>query len=41
MRGSTLWSEFYDPDANNMTAAWWNLPDGLEGRYKIELEILV
>lgn len=31
MRGSTLWSEFHDPDTN-MTAAWWNLPDGLEGK---------
>lgn len=41
MRGSTLWSEFYDPDANSMTAAWWNLPDGLEGRYNSELGISV
>ncbi|KAF5024235.1 hypothetical protein F66182_3692 [Fusarium sp. NRRL 66182] len=29
MRGSSLWSEFHDPDTI-LTAAWWNLPDGLE-----------
>ncbi|KAF5607700.1 hypothetical protein FPANT_776 [Fusarium pseudoanthophilum] len=35
MRGSSLWSEFYDADAD-MTAAWWNMPDGLEGKEKDE-----
>lgn len=30
MRGSCLWSDYVVPDAD-MTAVWWNLPDGLEG----------
>ncbi|KAI5466958.1 hypothetical protein BGZ63DRAFT_370007 [Mariannaea sp. PMI_226] len=29
VRGSCLWSEFYDTESN-LTAAWWNLPDGIE-----------
>ncbi|CAG7565430.1 unnamed protein product [Fusarium equiseti] len=41
MRGSTLWSEFYDPDANNMTAAWWNLPDGLEEELRHRRECIL
>ena len=32
MRGSSLWSAFHDSDAD-LTAAWWNLPDGLERKY--------
>jgi hypothetical protein len=29
MRGSRLWSPFHEPNPS-MTAAWWNLPEGLE-----------
>lgn len=30
MRGSRLWSAFHEADSR-MSAAWWNLPEGLEG----------
>lgn len=30
MRGSSVWSVYHEPDATS-TAAWWNLPDGIEG----------
>lgn len=30
VRGSGLWSLYHEPDAA-LTAAWWNLPDGIEG----------
>lgn len=29
-RGSSLWSVYHEPDTTS-TAAWWNLPDGIEG----------
>lgn len=29
-RGSSLWSAFHDGNSE-LTAAWWNLPEGLEG----------
>ena len=32
MRGSRLWGAYRDDDpAGDMTAAWWNLPEGIEG----------
>ncbi len=31
MRGSSLWSVYHEPDTVS-TAAWWNLPDGIEGK---------
>ena len=37
IRGSSMWSDFIDPEAD-MTAVWWNLPDGLEGK---QLKIIV
>ncbi|RGP68639.1 hydroxyproline-rich glyco [Fusarium longipes] len=40
MRGSSLWSEFHDPDTN-MTAAWWNLPDGLEEELRYRRESIL
>lgn len=30
VRGSSVWSVYHEPDAG-ATAAWWNLPDGIEG----------
>ncbi|KAF7558343.1 hypothetical protein G7046_g5813 [Stylonectria norvegica] len=40
MRGSTLWSDFHDPDSD-MTAAWWNLPDGLEEELRYRRECIL
>ncbi|KAF4447774.1 hypothetical protein F53441_8724 [Fusarium austroafricanum] len=40
MRGSSLWSEFHDPDTD-MTAAWWNLPDGLEEELRHRRECIL
>ncbi|KAM0408283.1 hypothetical protein ACHAPZ_001768 [Fusarium culmorum] len=40
MRGSSLWSEFYDQDTT-MTAAWWNLPDGLEEELRHRRECIL
>ncbi|KAF4470011.1 hypothetical protein FALBO_3092 [Fusarium albosuccineum] len=40
MRGSSLWSEFYDPDMD-MTATWWNLPDGLEEELRYRRECIL
>ncbi|RSL95452.1 hypothetical protein CEP52_012063 [Fusarium oligoseptatum] len=40
MRGSTLWSEFHDPDAD-LPAAWWNLPDGLEEELRYRRECIL
>ncbi|KAM5351924.1 hypothetical protein ACJ41O_004647 [Fusarium nematophilum] len=40
MRGSSLWSEFHDPDTD-MTAAWWNLPDGLEEELRYRRECIL
>ncbi|KAH6955259.1 hypothetical protein DER45DRAFT_337400 [Fusarium avenaceum] len=40
MRGSTLWSEFHNPDTT-MTAAWWNLPDGLEEELRHRRECIL
>ncbi|KAK7413138.1 hypothetical protein QQX98_007964 [Neonectria punicea] len=37
LRGSSLWSEFHDVDAD-MTAAWWNLPDGIEEELRYRRE---
>lgn len=30
LRGSTIWGPYHDPDDLN-PAAWWNLPEGVEG----------
>lgn len=30
LRGSSLWSVFHDDAEADMTAAWWNLPEGIE-----------
>ncbi|KAM0239232.1 hypothetical protein ACHAPO_003203 [Fusarium lateritium] len=40
MRGSSLWSEFHDQDTT-MTAAWWNLPDGLEEELRHRRECIL
>ena len=34
IRGSSHWSAFYDGESEN-TAAWWNLPDGLEREFAL------
>lgn len=39
IRGSSLWSDFIDPGAADMTAVWWNLPDGLEGEFISEIVV--
>lgn len=31
LRGSCLWSDFLDVESD-LTPAWWNLPDGIEGK---------
>lgn len=30
-RGSRLWSDYHD-ESEELTAAWWHLPDGIEGK---------
>lgn len=40
MRGSSLWSEFHDPGAE-LTASWWNLPDGLEEELRYRRECIL
>ncbi|KAH7272159.1 hypothetical protein MRS44_002665 [Fusarium solani] len=40
MRGSTLWSEFHDPEAD-LPAAWWNLPDGIEEELRFRRECIL
>ncbi|KAF4964363.1 hypothetical protein FZEAL_10875 [Fusarium zealandicum] len=40
MRGSSLWSDFHDPESE-MTAAWWNLPDGLEEELRYRRECIL
>ncbi|KAF7541226.1 hypothetical protein G7Z17_g11997 [Cylindrodendrum hubeiense] len=40
LRGSSLWSEFHDADSD-MTAAWWNLPDGIEEELRYRRECIL
>ncbi|CAM1503941.1 Fc.00g015320.m01.CDS01 [Cosmosporella sp. VM-42] len=40
MRGSCLWSDFLDADADR-TAVWWNLPDGLEEEIRYRRECIL
>ena len=38
IRGSSVWGAYHDQDATK-TAAWWNLPDGLEGVYPCAIDL--
>ncbi|OAA78417.1 hypothetical protein LEL_05240 [Akanthomyces lecanii RCEF 1005] len=40
MRGSSLWSVYHEPD-NASTAAWWNLPDGIEDELQHRRECIL
>ncbi|KAH7157019.1 hypothetical protein EDB81DRAFT_881306 [Dactylonectria macrodidyma] len=42
LRGSRLWSEFHDANADpGMTAVWWNLPDGIEEELRYRRECIL
>ncbi|EGX96993.1 hypothetical protein CCM_01652 [Cordyceps militaris CM01] len=40
MRGSSLWSVYHEADAVS-TAAWWNLPDGIEDELRYRRECIL
>ncbi|KAH6891176.1 hypothetical protein B0T10DRAFT_304845 [Thelonectria olida] len=40
LRGSCLWSEFQDAESSS-TAAWWNLPDGIEEELRYRRECIL
>ncbi|OAA69722.1 hypothetical protein ISF_02992 [Cordyceps fumosorosea ARSEF 2679] len=40
MRGSSLWSVYHEPDGIS-TAAWWNLPDGIEDELRHRRECIL
>lgn len=42
LRGSSLWSEFHDAGADSdLTAVWWNLPDGIEEELRYRRECIL